>query len=353
MTRFKTIPAMAYLAAALATTSAIAQTSFRFDRAYSQQDGRLQWIELTETAGLDNQHRFTGLTLTVTSHGLGKTFTFPNDLPSSSTAHRHVTLVSTTFANCCMSPAEDAPAVPIDYVLPNGFLPIDGGTLSFGGIDEWTFGPAPVDGYFALERSGAMVKGEAITFSGGALSATNFEGFGLVATEYYNAALDHYFLSAFLSDTEALDSGRIAGWKRTGWWQLVSFAFDHRRASPVTGPWRDVCRYYLPPPSTSHFLSAFPDECAAAAAAHPEYVLESASAFQVSVRGLDRGSCGDGFLTVPAYRLWNGRADSDHRYVTDFDERARMIAAGWIPEGAGDLGIAYCLDAAGKGDPPM
>ena len=94
MNRFKAMQAIAFLAAALVTTAALAQSSFRFDRAYSQQDGRLQWIELTETAGLDNQHHFTGLTLTVTSHGVGKTFTFPNDLPSSSTAHRHVTLVS-------------------------------------------------------------------------------------------------------------------------------------------------------------------------------------------------------------------------------------------------------------------
>ena len=41
-----------------------------------------------------------------------------------------------------------------------------------------------------------------------AISAANFEGLGLVALEYYNATFDHYFLSAFLSDTDALDSGR-------------------------------------------------------------------------------------------------------------------------------------------------
>jgi hypothetical protein len=332
MNRFKAMQAMAFLAAALGTTSALAQSSFRFDRSYSQQDGRLQWIELTETGGLDNQHRFTGLTLTVTSHGLSKTFTFPNDLPSSSTAHRHVTLVSTTFASCCMSPAEDAPEVPLDYVLPNGFLPIDGGTLSFGGVDEWTFGPAPVDGYFALERSGALVKGEAITFSGGAVSATNYEGFGLVAIEYYNAALDHYFMTSLAPEIAALDSGAIAGWMRTG----QSF---NAYAAPVVDA-DPVCRFYLPAPRDSHFFTASPVECGYLTSLYPTFVLESPNAFYIPSPDATTGACPGG--TTPVYRLYNNRPDTDHRFTTDLAIKAQMVAKGYIPEGYGPDAVIMC-----------
>src|SRR5262245_3568628 len=34
--------------------------------------------------------------------------------------------------------------------------------------------------------------------------------------EFYNAALDHYFVSSLQADIDALDSGAIPGWERTG-----------------------------------------------------------------------------------------------------------------------------------------
>ena len=34
--------------------------------------------------------------------------------------------------------------------------------------------------------------------------------------EFYNASLDHYFVSSLQPDIDALDSGRISGWARTG-----------------------------------------------------------------------------------------------------------------------------------------
>jgi BNR repeat protein len=49
---------------------------------------------------------------------------------------------------------------------------------------------------------------------------------------------------------------------------------------------------------------------------------------------------------VPVFRLWNHRADSNHRYVTDPVVRAQMIARGYVPEGYGPLGTAMCSPGA-------
>jgi len=43
-----------------------------------------------------------------------------------------------------------------------------------------------------------------------------------------------------------------------------------------------------------------------------------------------------------ATRVWNGRADSNHRYTTDRATRDDMIAKGWIAEGDGPDRIAFC-----------
>ena len=205
-----------------------------------------------ESLGLDNQQGFAGLALTTTSHGMTKTFVFPNDLPSAATANRHVMLATfKDFAN-----GEDGPTFAVDYMLPRGFLPTEDGTISLAGVDAWSYGSLPVDGFYALARAGNPVAGVASTFLGATYSSNNYEGLGLVAYEYYNAARDHYFISASLPDFDALDSGRFPGWKRTGWWFPVTYPFDHRLATPLIGPWYDVCRFYIPPPSDSDFFSA-------------------------------------------------------------------------------------------------
>jgi hypothetical protein len=77
------------------------------------------------------------------------------------------------------------------------------------------------------------------------------------SVEYYHAALDHYFVSALAADIEALDSGRIGGWTRTG----LSFHVFPSQAAGGAGV-SPVCRIIIPPPGDSHFFSASPLECA-------------------------------------------------------------------------------------------
>ena len=162
--------------------------------------------------------------------------------------------------------------------------------------------------------------------------------------EFYNAALDHYFLSANVAEIADLDAGRHPGWVRTGGTFKV---YD----GPATNA-RAVCRFYITPAfGDSHFFSANRDECASldlenydrailGDLSEPRYLDETAAAFYVLLPDLVTGICPAN--SQPVYRLWNGRADSGHRFTTSGGTRAEMVAAGFISEGYGPLGVAMC-----------
>jgi sugar lactone lactonase YvrE len=154
--------------------------------------------------------------------------------------------------------------------------------------------------------------------------------------EYHHAALDHYFISALPADIAALDSGNLGGWARTG------HTFNaYAGAAEGTSP---VCRFYLPPASgDSHFYSASPAECAEVAAKFPAFVHESPDVMQIALPDLATGDCPAGLVKV--YRLWNNRADSNHRYTTDPAVKAAMVARGYVAEGYGPDATIMCAEA--------
>ena len=144
-----------------------------------------------------------------------------------------------------------------------------------------------------------------------------------------------------LSDRDieaALDTGRIAGWARTGkafnvWPISMSFL-------------NPVCRYYIPPEhGNSHFFSASPAECAIVAGlvgTNPNfsgYVLETSEAFSLALP-FDDGTCAQ--YWAPVFRLWNQRTDSNHRYTTDPAIKAQMLARGYVAEGYGKDAVSMC-----------
>ncbi|MEO8976886.1 MAG: S8 family serine peptidase [Casimicrobiaceae bacterium] len=151
--------------------------------------------------------------------------------------------------------------------------------------------------------------------------------------EYYNAELDHYFVSALPLEISALDAGNFAGWRRTG----QSFnAYTH----PALGA-SPVCRFYLPPQfGDSHFFSASPAECATVHAQFPAFVYETTNAFYIDLPDFTTGVCPQG--DTPVYRLWNHRADTNHRYTTSIALRDQMLAKGYIAEGYGPQAVAMC-----------
>ncbi len=154
--------------------------------------------------------------------------------------------------------------------------------------------------------------------------------------EYYHAGLDHYFVSSLAPDIEALDSGRITGWTRTG---LTFNAFATAAAPPVGAT--PVCRIYLPPGTgDSHFYSGLPAECATSLARFPTFVLESDAAMHMILPDLVTGACPPGTRAV--YRVWNQRVDSNHRYTNDAAVRDQMVARGYVPEGYGLAAVILC-----------
>ena len=151
--------------------------------------------------------------------------------------------------------------------------------------------------------------------------------------EYYNSSQDHYFVSSLAPDIEALDTGKFQGWKRTG---RVFDAYD-----VPTGNASPVCRFYIPPAlGDSHFYSASPTECQQTAAKFPTFDEESTAVMYVDLPDATTGACPAG--DIPVYRVWNNRADSNHRYMIDRNQRTQMVAQGWIAEGYGPDQVIMC-----------
>jgi hypothetical protein len=150
--------------------------------------------------------------------------------------------------------------------------------------------------------------------------------------EFYNATLDHYFITWIAAEIANLDAGNTPSrWTRTG------YTFK-AYTTPQAGT-SQVCRFYIPPADgNSHFFGRNPAECAAAAQEHPEFVLEDANYMQLYVP--TAGVCPAG--STPIYRLYDNRPDVNHRYTTDRSVRDLMVAKGWIAEGDGADRVVMC-----------
>jgi hypothetical protein len=202
-------------------------------------------------------------------------------------------------------------------LAPGGaFYEIRGGL--FGGLSACETPTAP-DYYSHLDEALPLVR-EYLT------PGANTQG-KVSAVEFYNASLDHYFLSTNPVEIDNLDSGRTVGWVRTGLRFLV-YSVPAAGTSPV-------CRFYRAPAfGDSHFYSASPAECASTAAAHPvDWIYESPSVFYVRLPNTATGVCPAG--TVAVYRFFNG-VTTNHRYTTEQVIRDQMNGQPqWTAEGYG------------------
>jgi len=167
------------------------------------------------------------------------------------------------------------------------------------------------------------------------------------AVEFYNATLDHYFVTAAADEISKLDNGFFVGWKRTGQ------SFKVQDAATTGTSANPVCRFYGSPTAglDSHFYSASPTECDEVKQKFPgAWLLESMDVFQVFLPNTTTGACPSG--TTPIYRTWNGRSDSNHRYTTDFATQQAMIAKGYIAEGYGPTPVVMCSPQVAPGTVP-
>jgi hypothetical protein len=151
-----------------------------------------------------------------------------------------------------------------------------------------------------------------------------------VAVEFYNPALDHYFITAEPAEAAMLDAGIVVpGWVRTG------YAFKVRAADAPLG--LPACRFFGTPPfgPNSHFFTIDPAECAQVLA-NPLWTFEGIAFRADTTAGEDCPAD-----RVPVVRLYNdGKGgQANHRYLTSHSEIFRMRLQGWTREGAVFCGL--------------
>jgi hypothetical protein len=154
----------------------------------------------------------------------------------------------------------------------------------------------------------------------------------VTVVEYYNASLDHYFLTWVTDEIQKLDGGIVLrGWVRTG---QSLFAYPSSRAG--TSP---VCRFYIPPAlGDSHFYGRGTTECNDTDARNPSFDYEDPAFMHMFLPAA--GVCPAG--TVEVYRVFSNRKDANHRYTTDRSIRDAMVANGWLAEGDGPNRVVMC-----------
>jgi hypothetical protein len=143
--------------------------------------------------------------------------------------------------------------------------------------------------------------------------------------EYYNDALQHYFITADPAEAVMLDAGiLVPGWHRTG------FEFKLHPAGAFAG--LAACRFFGTPGigPNSHFYTIDAAECAKVKA-DPHWTYESL-AFNADPLQAN-GDCGSD--RIPVIRSYNNGmgGQANHRYLTSRSETAAMTARGWILEG--------------------
>jgi hypothetical protein len=161
------------------------------------------------------------------------------------------------------------------------------------------------------------------------------------AVEFYHSGLDHYFISANTAEIGDLDTGVHPGWARTG------YQFAVIKAGSTLAGTSPVCRFYGIKIS-SHFYSAKPSECEDVKVKFPNaWAFEAPEVFRAFLVDT-AGNCAPD--TTPVYRLYNNRADVNHRYTDRIAVFQYMVGKGYLPEGDGNpaLPVAFCSPNGGS-----
>jgi len=137
---------------------------FQIEQLFSNADGTVQFVVMHEFTGSNFENMWGGNTLISTHAGVNKVFAFPNNLASTNTAGRRVLIATQGFAALGI--------VTPDFTVPNGFLPTNGGTLNYAGVDSVMFASLPTDGTTAINRNGGMIQNLATNFAGQSASVT-------------------------------------------------------------------------------------------------------------------------------------------------------------------------------------
>lgn len=314
--------------AVVATTASALPETFSIEQVYSNADGTVQFVVIGDRGRTDCDSRedfWAGLALVSTGPGMQRTFVFPTNLPSCKTSGRRMLIATEGFAALGL--------VSPDYVIPNGFLQRPNGAVDFAGVSQVTYVALPNDGVRAIDASGTPIQNVATNFAGASASVVPAATPAIATVvEYYNAALDHYFITWVPTEIAILDAGvTIKGWTRTG-------RTFNAYTSPPPGS-SEVCRFYIPPMlGDSHFFGRGTAECNETQTKFPAFTLEDPRFMHIVLPAA--GVCPAG--TVSVYRVFSNRPDANHRYMTDRAVRDQMVAAGWLAEGDGPDLVVMC-----------
>lgn len=139
------------LGLALSGIALSAAPDWFLDQIYTNANGSVQFVVFRTTES--GQQHLAGHSLMVTAPArspriratpVRNAFTFPNDLPGDST-NRSFLVATAGFANLHR--------VTPDYVVPNRFFPIGGGSISLAGNEAIAYPRLPTDGVHALHGS--------------------------------------------------------------------------------------------------------------------------------------------------------------------------------------------------------
>jgi hypothetical protein len=162
----------------------------------------------------------------------------------------------------------------------------------------------------------------------------------ITMVEYYNAALDYYFLTGRTTDQALLDG--IAAWRRTGA-QIKLLARSAANAAPLE-------RFFFANVARggsrgSHFFSSLTGDRVVLASLNPTNADVERKPFLEGIEGytipkLSSGDCPA--LTQPVYRAFKGEPrfvdDGNHRFSTSLSQHRDMVdRLGWVDEG-----IVFC-----------
>src|SRR3989454_412155 len=133
-----------------------ASSLWQINEIYSNADGSVQFIELITTPG--GQQFVTGQAMTSSQGAATYTLNITTDLPGDS-ANKTFLIGTQGFAALNI--------VAPDYVVPNGFLFTNGGTLNWGGgTDIVSYASLPTDGKLSVDRAGATAINSPTNFAG-------------------------------------------------------------------------------------------------------------------------------------------------------------------------------------------
>jgi len=119
---------------------------WRFNEIYSNADGTIQFIEMKECCGATSEIGILGKWILAV--GTDNQYVFSHNL-TGNTANKYLLLATEGFA---ASPGVPAP----DFIIPDGFLPLEGDTLEYWlySAATWIYleGELPTDGVLSLNE---------------------------------------------------------------------------------------------------------------------------------------------------------------------------------------------------------